>query len=219
LFDFTKAELKMGSKRCIDNVKGLLESSMLLTEANKGQYGLGLYMYAVEEFGKAILLRSYISGNKSKYQIPGWILGLGKGRPRPKDICNDNVLRELLGDQLIGNLISSGRRINSHDIKLLIGFNKLPRVCRILRGVKISTAFHANKTISIKSNQKISVPANITGDFFDMTTPIISPDLDLKNACFYMGWDYLNKNWSYDIATDPELEEKIGYFCEQLTLR
>ena len=71
-YDFTDAQLIEGCRRCIDNVKGLLYSvSLLLGNQDSQQYALGLYVYAIEEYGKAILLKSYITGNKDNYQIPG----------------------------------------------------------------------------------------------------------------------------------------------------
>jgi hypothetical protein len=112
-------------------------------------------MYAVEEFGKAILLKKYIThNNKCKYQIPNWILG--KGNPTLEGIVQDNVLTELLKPQIpnpgkiitfyknlrqvlagqklskterkrLYNVISFG--ITSHYAKLLIGFNNLPSDC------------------------------------------------------------------------------------------
>ena len=92
---FTKAQLREGSRRCIDNVKGLLDSaSLLLDNKNSQQYALGLYIYAVEEYGKAILLKKYITRNKDKYQIPGWIFGSGK--LTIERIRDDSVLRKLL---------------------------------------------------------------------------------------------------------------------------
>lgn len=57
-YDFNEDQLREGSKRCIDNVKGLLHSASLLLESNDSQqYSLGLYIYAIEEYGKAILLK------------------------------------------------------------------------------------------------------------------------------------------------------------------
>ena len=64
-FHFTEANLRQGCKRCIENVSALLDSASILTEnADTEQYALGLYMYAVEEYGKAILLKKYTLGKK-----------------------------------------------------------------------------------------------------------------------------------------------------------
>ena len=92
VFTFTEAQLRDGCTRCIDNVKGLLYSaSLLLGNQNSQQYALGLYIYAIEEYGKAILLKSYITGNKDEYQIPCWIFG-GRG-PTIESIQDDSILR------------------------------------------------------------------------------------------------------------------------------
>ena len=70
-YDFTEAQLIKGCRRCIDNVKGLLYSaSLLLGNQNSQQYALGLYVYAIEEYGKAILLKSYIAGKRINIKSP-----------------------------------------------------------------------------------------------------------------------------------------------------
>jgi hypothetical protein len=94
-YPFRKDELREGCSRCIDNVKGLLPcSSLLLGNRESIQYVLGLYVYAVEEFGKTILLKKYMTGKKKKCHIPAWILGGGK--PSIVSIETDSILSELL---------------------------------------------------------------------------------------------------------------------------
>jgi AbiV family abortive infection protein len=64
----------------MNNVRGLLASAKTLNDdENKmmRQYALGLYMYALEEYGKSVLLKRAMTGNKDKYEIDGWILGYG----------------------------------------------------------------------------------------------------------------------------------------------
>jgi hypothetical protein len=193
--NFTEAELREGCKRCIDNVKGLLDSALLLlNHKNSQQYGLGLYMYAVEEFGKAILLRRYVTGNKSKYQLPLWIFG--KGGLKFESLVQDNILRELLNRQiqnpdnilalcrilkqlLVKEHLSNTKKkiilrildgVSTHNVKLLIGFNNLPDVCSMFsRGIKVSTPFTSNKIISVSQNKKVVVGSGQTGEFLDTT--------------------------------------------------
>lgn len=58
-YHFGEDKLREGYIRSLDNVKGLLRSSSVLVENRDSlQYALGLYVYAVEEFGKAILLKN-----------------------------------------------------------------------------------------------------------------------------------------------------------------
>jgi hypothetical protein len=146
-------------------------------------------MYAVEEYGKAILLKNAITGNKDKYQIDGWILGIGKPNQG-----------------------------TAHDKKMRVGFDNLPEDCRIfMRGIKVTEdltsakieteALTSAKSITIKRGKqrydKVSVPKSTTGSFFDTTNVnIFDYNLDLKTACFYIDWD--RDNWKYDAAMGPE---------------
>lgn len=178
---FSEEELREGSKRCIENVRGLLEAAKTLNENDKTQqYALGLYMYAVEEYGKAILLKRAITGNQKKYQIEQWILGIG----------------------------DPNNTTTSHDEKMKVGFDNLPNDCRItMRGIKISEAFPSTKTVTIKRGKqrydKVSVLQGATGTFSDSSnTSIFDYNLDLKTACFYMDWDM--DNWKFDAATGPQ---------------
>ena len=54
-YQVTKEQLNEGITKCFENVRGLLNTSYMLT-SNKNQYALGLYIVAVEEFGKGLLL-------------------------------------------------------------------------------------------------------------------------------------------------------------------
>src|ERR687895_1979888 len=75
-YSFTENELKNTISRCIDNIQGLLESADFLRKAERTvQYALGLYMYAVEEYGKAHLLKSYLVQDRSNFLVPSWIFG------------------------------------------------------------------------------------------------------------------------------------------------
>jgi AbiV family abortive infection protein len=183
-YTFTEEQLRHGCIRCIDNVKGLLKSaSILLGHEDSQQYALGLYMYAVEEFGKAILLKKEIASKKSTYKI--------------------------------SNLI-----FESHHVKLLEGFKKLPSVCRtISRGVKVSVANTYTKvmTIKIDSNREVSIMSGVTGKFFDTKNTSFKNDLVPKEACFYMDWDKRNGTSKYDIATDSvQLNKNIEHFRKAL---
>jgi len=153
-------------------------------------------MYAVEEYGKAILLKRTITGNKKKYQIEQWILGIGDP--------NDTTI--------------------SHDEKMRIAFDNLPNDCRIkFRGIKITQHLSSGKSITIKKGKQgpydqVYVPEGLTGTFTNTTntnantnTNIFDYNLDLKTACFYMDWD--RDNWKFDAAIAPEeLNKNITCF-------
>jgi hypothetical protein len=146
---FTEGELMEGCRRTIENVRGLLHSSsVLLDNQDSQQHALGIYIYAVEEFGKAILLRSYITGNKRKYQIPGWILG--RGNPSISSIAEDIILFKFLNQILGYPKVKPDDYIYSHTAKLLVGSNHLPPECSfIARGVKLSTPLLAGKVLNL----------------------------------------------------------------------
>jgi AbiV family abortive infection protein len=71
---FTEQQLRQGCARCIDKVKGLLNSALILLDHKESQqYSLGLYIYAIEEFGKAIMLKRQVDGKRAAYKIPNFI--------------------------------------------------------------------------------------------------------------------------------------------------
>jgi AbiV family abortive infection protein len=69
-----EGQIKEGCKRCKENVRGMLNgASILLKHQDSQQYALGLYIYAVEEYGKSISLREVVDGSRVTYEIPEWI--------------------------------------------------------------------------------------------------------------------------------------------------
>ncbi|MGB6533339.1 MAG: AbiV family abortive infection protein [Candidatus Nitrosopolaris sp.] len=217
-YDFNEDQLREGSKRCIDNVKGLLHSASLLLESNDSQqYSLGLYIYAIEEYGKAILLKNYIKSGKDKIQIPGWIFG--RGKPTIDSINKDPILCKLL-KQLVGK----SDNINAHDGKLLIGSNDLPPKCSMIaRGIRISSPNPSGQVIDLKSNRTIYIPRGVTGSFADTTHVFFDSkkstfiELDLKTSCFYMDFDEDNGTWKYDISPDRrQLKANVKLFESKL---
>lgn len=69
--ELTENEIISICDRCYENVRCLLKSARLLLSQDSQQYALGLYMYAVEEFGKAQLIKAHILS----HVIPNWIFG------------------------------------------------------------------------------------------------------------------------------------------------
>jgi AbiV family abortive infection protein len=64
-YDLTHKNLSDGYKKCIENVQNLLDSAkLLLNSENTHQYALGLYMYSIEEYGKAVILKGFLTENK-----------------------------------------------------------------------------------------------------------------------------------------------------------
>ena len=196
-YDLSEAQLKKTCKKCIENAKGLLAgSAVLLSKKKTKQYALGLYIYAIEEFGKAYLLKSYFTGNKIKYQIPGWIFGR---KPYP-----------------------SGK--TSHDVKLETGLQNLPQVCRHLTRVleiTIDNFFTSPQIITLKQDNlpdsKVAVMAGVTGIAEDVTNRPSREIKDYKKDCFYINWDLVNKTPTFIIPVDKyQLRHNIRRFKETL---
>src|ERR671933_46432 len=77
-YNLTNQQLKDGCMKCIENVQKLLHSSKILIQNKEtNQFALGLYVYAIEEYGKAELLIGHLKHRKSSYSIPVWIFGHG----------------------------------------------------------------------------------------------------------------------------------------------
>jgi AbiV family abortive infection protein len=75
----TETQMKDIFLKCIENVNGLLESAeILLSKNSTQQYALGMYMYAIEEYGKALLLKSCFTVGRNQHSVPGWIFGYGR---------------------------------------------------------------------------------------------------------------------------------------------
>ncbi len=71
--------LKMGNYICIKNCEGLLDSALLLLKNSTNfNHALGLYTFAIEEFGKAILLKDCWNDANDKQYVPKIIFG-GRG--------------------------------------------------------------------------------------------------------------------------------------------
>jgi hypothetical protein len=173
-------------------------------------------MYAIEEYGKAILLKRYIKSGKDRIQIPGWILGKP---PIIDNINNDPILSKLL-KQLVGYC----DYINAHDAKILIGSNDLPPQCSMItRGIRIFSPNSSGKAIDFKSNRRIFIPEGVTGSFADTTHIFFDLkrstfiELNLKTSCFYMDFDKDNITWKYDICPDQrQLKANVKCFERKL---
>ena len=108
-------------------------------------------MYAIEEYGKAHLVKCCFTGTRNVYSIPGWIFGWRSG-PR------------------------SGK--NSHEEKLSEGFRNLPPVC--LKASNVIEIVHntspKSQTFTVKGtfrNGAVSVGPGQSGIFEDTTRLLV----------------------------------------------
>ncbi len=75
----SETSLKIGNKICIKTTERLLASSFTLLENSSNlDHALGLYTFALEEFGKAVLLKEIIDDETNPKQVPKEIFGSGK---------------------------------------------------------------------------------------------------------------------------------------------
>jgi AbiV family abortive infection protein len=198
-YHLTENHLQETCSKCIANVNELLESSRLLLDSNKdetGYYALGLYLYAVEEYGKTQLLKGCFIGNKDQYPVATWIFGVPQRSP-------------------------SGQ--TSHNEKLNEGFKNLPHVCKKLSKV---LEIRYNSSISSQTfvirdklgQGYISVPSGITGIFEDTNIPSREIEFDLKKDCFYVDWDDKNKKPKFilPVIDTGQLVYNIGRFKESI---
>jgi hypothetical protein len=180
----TEKQLREICKKCIENSNGLVEAAeQLLPNDNTVQYALGLYMYAIEEYGKAHLVKSCFTGPENVSSIPGWIFGWRPGPPSGK---------------------------NSHEEKLSEGFRNLPPVCLKLSPVIeiVHNTSPKAQTFTIKGpfgDAPLSVGPYQSG-IFESSTDIPSRDVDfnLKTACFYVDWDEVNRMPKYLLTANRE---------------
>jgi AbiV family abortive infection protein len=211
----TERQLRDGWKKCIENVENLLYGAKLLLSDDKSyRYAIGLYMFSVEEFGKALLLKKCFTQNKQKFHpVPKWIFGKEDSTELQKTINNKFKFQ------------------SAHDKKLEEGFNNLPSDCRQLsRGIKITNALESTRTFQstkepfikkIKTSDKdalISIPKGVTGFFLDSVKGKDEIEPDLKTASFYMDWDTANNRWKFMIPTDPhQLRKNIKLFEQKVS--
>ncbi len=67
-YKLTKEGLIIGCQKCKENEQNLLDGAKgLLDTENTFQFALGLYIYAVEEYGKARLLKWHLEQKTIRY--------------------------------------------------------------------------------------------------------------------------------------------------------
>ena len=73
-YKLTEEESLICNEKCKENIQNLLDGAKrLLDTENTFQFPLGLYIYAIEEYGKTRLLEK--CREQKNYTVPGWIFG------------------------------------------------------------------------------------------------------------------------------------------------
>jgi AbiV family abortive infection protein len=191
--EFTKEQLRNTIGKCIENVQGLLKSAERLYEDKSTvQYALGLYMYAVEEYGKAHLLKSYLTENENRVLVPSWIFG------RNPSIKSHN--RKL--DEGFKNLPPDCKNLTNS-----LGFH-------------VNTSLTPRNDIveTPTGSTSITVPAHSSGISIYRTHPTRELTPYYKTGCFYIDWDENKKepNFLYP-AEKGQLLNNIRMMKDKVT--
>ncbi len=150
---------------CLERAKQLAQDAIDLAKKSNTTNAFGLYTFAVEEYGKALLLKEQKKMRGKNFIVPAWIFG-GKSR----------------------------KRSNSHQQKFQKALKKLPYECNMItlwsRDVHVPEM--EDQKIHVKEiNQTATIPAGLTGRF-SLTT---SPDFEERMKVFYVDWDDKKKEW------------------------
>jgi hypothetical protein len=198
-YHLTAQQISRGIHLCLSNADSFLAEAEAILSLNP-RHALGLYTYAIEEFGKAYLLKKRLNPNGINC-IPTWIFAHfhsrvnGKRAHRMKyDYANLPAKCRYIPDGVVkitSNTQAETRRVVYHFVKA------------------------RNKKDRMKKRREVSTPGSATGTFQNVTLPPIEVDDELRNACFYVDWDEDAKQWipaeNYRIDVE-HLRATIGIF-------
>jgi len=201
-----RKEISQGISNCMDKSEKLLNDAEILLN-NKGNLTniLGLYTFALEEYGKGLLLQDIIKAHKTKFEVPSNLFGRGKGTKK------------------------------AHEKKFTRALSEFPEdAVRFFPGIRIFHNINMeNKVITVgPKGKKITVSPGITGIFeisdddksYDDS---IEPDFDhdfvtdfsSRLRCFYVDWDDTNKCWRFSLKISSEnLSHAINVLKQKIEL-
>ena len=183
------SQLRAGMRLCIENIEHLLSATLAVSKSDaNASHALGLYTFAVEEFGKL-----YVMKNARKYQ--------GKGYALPQF--------------LFGSRFSNS--IGSHDLKFVIALRNLPKQCtRMSMHYKMRSALAMKVKVLDPDNpraytQELPIGFNVIAK---RKLPVY---LNARLSCFYVDWDENTKKWKVQYFADAtNLEKAVAKFKEVL---
>lgn len=169
-YPISKEKLVEGITKCLKNTSQFLELSRYsMEQLDNDSLSLGIYSYALEEFGKSLRLKDYLQNDLESYDIPMWIFGRGR-HPEDKNAHSEKITRaiEELGDE----------------------FNK------VYPGIRILDELKYTETIDLGiDNAQISKPSGTTGTFEDITNEPIPIDFNFRKLYFFIDWDCDLEDW------------------------
>ncbi len=204
----TKNQVEEGVKHCFQKSCILTDAcEVLLKDNHNGAVIVGLVTFALEEFGKGLLMKDRLKKSSSNYGIPKYIFGKTKHATNSHYDKIKRALQELPEDS---------RRFYP---SILINFNNDPNV----------------KVVTVGPKTTITIPPYLTGLFSSLDDDIVSTsdddernltdslaDFTARMLCFYVDWDDAGKRWKKGIPTSEkslknlvsQLKEKISTFHE-----
>ncbi len=187
-FTMSGISLKIGNKICIKTTQRLLESSLLLLENSTNlDHALGLYTFAVEEFGKAALLKEQIDDDSTIKKIPKEVFGAS--RKGTGHNMKFEKAREILPDECI--ILEIGEYLNmpsGKDMEQSLG----------------------------KIKERIQIPANTTGTFLTDVMMSFAVRMRCFYVDWDENSEYWHK-WKANLQTDRDsLKYAIKKFTETI---
>jgi AbiV family abortive infection protein len=182
-YELTTAVLNDGIRRCVENIASLLDSAMTLA-STKSNYALGLYLYAVEEFGKALLMKQeYIKKNQT-HKIPQkWFIGREAHKEKLKTAFQ--------------NLPESCKKVHAKIITVPYGPYKIN--------------VDKNKRLWQHEQTKVKLLEDVNGGLIEGNMIVELPiDLRMRENMFHTSYDIVARRFKNGISPrSDELKQSI----------
>ncbi len=187
--DFTKSEVREGIDLCLKKVRKLLkDAEYLIDNKVESAHALGLYTFALEEYGKALLLGDCCNKTGTNIKIPKWIFAKGE----------DYDLRK-----------------KSHDLKIDRASDELPDNKKMMVGVVRDKPATIDKptVLRFRDGGGFTGHGSATGIF--MTDNPANFEVRMKS--FYVDWDEKTNQWNLELTAYEEyLKKAITQFRTKL---
>ncbi len=159
-------KIEEGIQFCINRSKELISDAKLLAEQGNISHALGLYTFAIEEYGKSLLILEQTEKDGGNIIIPTWIFG-GKSK----------------------------KRANSHIKKIEKALEKLPHECQMITlwEETIHTPTNEKREVEIEGeDDRVIIQTDLGTGTFSMGT---DPDFEERLKTFYVDWNDEKKKW------------------------
>jgi len=159
---------------CKKHVEELLGVAVSIMDSHP-RYALGLYTFAVEEYGKALWLEDIrASGSTNgRYTVP---TNIRSDHHRKFKYALDALPHEC-----------TEIKVRASSVALRLGTNATPisQTCKTVRGM-------------------VSIPPYTTDFFFDIVERVSDANFDARMSCFYLDWDQHRRQWRAFFSPDKE---------------